>query len=243
MSSGYRLKGKIDVGPRWSVPFSYIDTRYDAENWGTYEYKDYSLNYFVDLGPVDVYQLHRYGGDPDYGRRSGIEWLKRTLARRGYTRPVIIVQHFKLEGGTDDGLTNPTPGYDWTLLYTYEQRNHLLEVLLPYNVIAFGVGHWHDASVPFQMMPRFKNRKGTMDSDWKERVVPQFQPGAAMSGNLGVVRVEKSTDQKGGERVTLNYVQGNGLYNDKYISWGYGYSDDLPKPKDLYVRQLQVSGH
>jgi cytolysin (calcineurin-like family phosphatase) len=230
----------INVGPRWSVPLSNMDTRYDAKNWGTYEYKDYSLNYFVDLGPIDVYHLHRYGGDADYGRKSGMEWLKRTLAKRGYTRPIIIVQHFKIVGTDDDGLMDPTPGWDWTTHYTYAQRDHLLEVLLPYSIVAFGVGHYHDPTPPEMTMPRFKNNKETMDSTYWDHFVPQFQPGAAFNGNFGVVRVESGTNQSGGQIFTVNYAQGNGVYNANAISWDAGWSQTV-WPRDLYVRELQVT--
>lgn len=119
---------------RYKVPLNSIHTRREKDVTGvrgTYDYETYSLNYFVNLGPVDVYQMHRYGGDDEYKRESGLSWLKRMLARKGYGRPVIIVQHYLF---SPDTIT-PT--------WTDEQRDRMLEVLLPYNIVAFFVGHNH----------------------------------------------------------------------------------------------------
>ncbi|KAH8927824.1 hypothetical protein BT69DRAFT_709505 [Atractiella rhizophila] len=116
---------------------------------GSYEWQKYSMNYVVNLGPVDVYQLHVFGGDPRHGRNDGLEWLKRTLAIKGYSRPVIIVQH-DLPSETQDQWVDEEA--------TVHETNHLMEVLLPYNVIAFLVGHNHDQGPCPQEVPRIPPR-------------------------------------------------------------------------------------
>ncbi|KAK5651798.1 hypothetical protein OQA88_11665 [Cercophora sp. LCS_1] len=116
------------VDPRFPVPPDNID----ADPAGTFYFQNYSFSYMIDLGPIDVYQLHLFGGDSYNHRKSGLDSLKHKLASRGYTRPVFIVQHIPMT----------IPGTDY---WDDAARDHLLEILRPYNVVGFGVGHWHGA--------------------------------------------------------------------------------------------------
>jgi hypothetical protein len=147
------------------------------------------MNYFVDLGPVDVYQLHRYGGDADWGRETGLDWLKRNLALRGYKRPVIIVQHFLFSDWYEMD-TEDSPSGVWTLA----KLNHLYEILLPYNVLAVCVGHKHypqgnlpnmvpvgwDAKERAPFSRPWPNERKTLPSSYVKRKLAEIRPGAAL---------------------------------------------------------------
>jgi cytolysin (calcineurin-like family phosphatase) len=232
-----RPEGQINVPARWPVPDDNIDIHNDAVTRGSYDYLKYSMNYVVDLGPVDVYHLHRYGGDADFGRRSGLDWLKLRLHKRGFTRPVIIVQHFPFVGGQPEGLVKGDPGWDWKTNWTFEQRDHLLEILLPYNVLALCGGHHHDPGQLYDWYPTFYNNKETMDATYTApKTCFQLRPGAAFNNFFGVVRV--STGANGVKH--LNYIQGT-AGNDG-VGWDRGATTMMvDTPPQLYVRGFKVS--
>lgn len=110
---------------------TFIDATRATSNEVFY-WTEHSFNYLVDLGPVDVYQLHVYGGDTEHGRASGMQFLKDNLRSGGPLRPVIVVQHY-------DFGSFSIPAW-----WTETQRDALLNVLEPYNVIAFLMGHEHN---------------------------------------------------------------------------------------------------
>jgi cytolysin (calcineurin-like family phosphatase) len=145
----------------------------DANGHGDFWWQDRSFNYRVDLGPADVYQMHRYGGDGDYGRADGLAWLKDRLDEGGPTRPVIIVQHY--------------PFSDWSAViphWTLDQRDALLQLLEPYNVIALLTGHIHDAAAFNQKVSR----------NGSTRVFSEFRPGSAGDhGWFALIRVSDTT--------------------------------------------------
>jgi cytolysin (calcineurin-like family phosphatase) len=173
MHAGVRVTG-------YAAP-AYPVTAIDADGDGGYDWGAHSFNYMVDLGPVDVYQMHRYGGDTDDGRSDGMDWLRGRLMRGGPNRPVIIVQHYGFV--TLDG--HP--------IWTEKQRDAFLDVLAPYNVIALLTGHTHDPSEFDQPVPV------------RGRVNPfrEFRPGGACDrGVFAAVRVS---------RTTLDVLFGNGI--------------------------------
>jgi hypothetical protein len=40
---------------------------------GTYWFQNFSFNYIVNMGLVNVYQLHLFGGDHTHNRKSGLD--------------------------------------------------------------------------------------------------------------------------------------------------------------------------
>ncbi|WP_432981440.1 metallophosphoesterase [Dactylosporangium sp. CA-233914] len=156
-------------------------TDIDADGDGGFKWREHSFNYRVDLGPVDVYQMHRYGGDSEWGRPDGLEWLRTQLERGGPHRPVIIVQHYPFLWTGD---RSP--------IWTTAQRDDFLRMLAPYNVIALLVGHIHDGYSFAQPV--------TIPGTGK--VLREFRPGAAGDyGAFALLRVTPST---------LDVVFGNG---------------------------------
>jgi hypothetical protein len=138
----------------------------------SFDWTQYSFNYMVDLGPVDVYQLHRYGGDNDFGRESGWDWLQQTLKQRGTIRPVIIIQHYTFQ--FKDIPMPPKP------FWNENQRDTLLKLLAPFNVVALLTGHIHE-------LPR--------NWPYKANDFNEFRPGscacedATTLGNFALVHV------------------------------------------------------
>ncbi len=156
-------------------------TAIDADGSGDYHWRKHSFNYKVDLGPVDVYQMHRYGGDSEWGRPDGLDWLRDQLARGGAHRPVIVVQHL--------------PFFDYDVLtptWTKQQRDDFLNLLAPYNVIALLTGHIHD-SPALNQAPVVPSTGGTLR---------EFRPGSA--GDLGTFAVVRVT------ATSLDVAFGNG---------------------------------
>lgn len=152
----------------WARP-AYPVTSIDADGKGGFNWHEHSFNYKVDLGPVDVYQVHRWGGDDAYGRPDGLDWLKRELDRRGPHRPVIIAQHDPFI------LTDPiSPSW------TEAQRDKFLEFLAPYNVIALLTGHIHSGS-DFGQPTTIPSTQGTFR---------EFRPGSSCDdGRFALIRV------------------------------------------------------
>ncbi|KAI0055626.1 hypothetical protein BV25DRAFT_1833000 [Artomyces pyxidatus] len=161
--------------PVYGIEGNNFDTEQEK---GSYSWQDYSLNYVVNLGPVDVIQLHRYGGDSEGGRRSGVNWLKQRLDERGHTRPIIIMQHYMFSDVIEDG-SGVTPNW------YKSQRDDLLDILSPYNIIGFFVGNNLGVGrLPYQVHVPTKN---------PTRTVPEFRPGSAWMQNFALVRVTPST--------------------------------------------------
>lgn len=152
-------------------PVMNIDAQDKSFNW-----EKHSFNYVVNLGPIDVYQMHRYGGDNENGRADGLIWLRERLAQGGIERPIIIVQHY---GFSDTEINAISP--NWTM----EQRDEFLKLLAPYNVIALLVGHIHNTlgTIPERIPLPDKNK-----------TIDEFRPGACGDGQaFAVVRVTKDT--------------------------------------------------
>ncbi|KAI0258385.1 hypothetical protein BC834DRAFT_975203 [Gloeopeniophorella convolvens] len=174
MHTGYHQLLLPDSNPVYGIPWQNIDS---DTGEGTFSYEDHSLNYVVDMGPFDVFQLHRYGGDSDDDRQSGVGWLEGRLEERGPTRPIIIVQHY-LFSQTSDTNGSITPAW------TSAQRNALLDILSPYNIVAFLVGHDHSVGPLPNWIPVPWNNA--------TRSVPEIRPGAAFNQNAALVRVTPS---------------------------------------------------
>jgi cytolysin (calcineurin-like family phosphatase) len=187
------------------VHFSHTDavipvTSIDSSNY-SYDWTNYSFNYVVDMGPVDVYQLHRYGGDGDYGRADGLAWVINTMKSRGVQRPSIVVQHYCF----DD--VGPYPDPNWN----QEERDYLLTQMAPFNVIAFLTGHVHEpyTSIPFQIGP--PNSQILFDC---------FRPGSCgCAGNFALVRVSATT---------FDLMQATTTSGQ--LEWSQGYSKSIPPP-------------
>jgi cytolysin (calcineurin-like family phosphatase) len=177
-------------------------TAIDANGKGSFDWKLNSFNYVVNLGPVDVYQLHVYGGDGEYGRANGIEWLKQTLAQRGTSRPVIIVQHYSLDL-TRENCETLSPNW------SDAERDALLGFLEPYNVIACLTGHDHSPQpLPLPIRIWFPDHGKSLDG---------FRPGASQNGNFAIVRVTSAT---------FDIIEGNVDENGN-CTWRAGYSKML----------------
>ncbi|NNU28652.1 metallophosphoesterase [Isoptericola sediminis] len=180
---------------KWSTSPTSKPTAIDAKEATSNEvfyWQDRSLNYVVDLGPVDVYQLHRFGGDAEYGHAPGTTWLTDQLKKRGATRPVIVVQHY-------DFSTFSIPAW-----WTDKQCDDLLELLEPYNVVAFLMGHHHSALSTIPLQRAYPS---------STKVADEFRPGSAgVHGNFALVRVSPSS---------LDVLQGSGA--GKTVQWINGY--------------------
>ena len=156
-----------------------------------------SLDYMVDLGPVDVYQLHVFGGDTQHGRASGMHFLRKTLAKRGTTRPVIIVQHY-------DFSSFSIPGW-----WTTTQRDALLTELEPYNVVAFLMGHDHSALTSIPLRQPYPGSS--------PKVAEEFRPGSAgVHGNFAILHIEGNS---------FNIMQGSGA--NGVLTWNQGFSKTI----------------
>lgn len=167
-----QMHGGVETGP-YKVDPVYPVTRIDSNGGGSFEWPEHSFNYKVDMGPFDLYQVHVYGGDGDYGRASGIGWLADRLAEQGPGRPVVIVQHYSFAD------TGGTPNW------TPEQRDAFLTVLRPYNVVALLTGHNHSQlrPVPYQVPVPGSTR--TFD---------EFRPGSCSDGQaFAVVRISDTS--------------------------------------------------
>lgn len=106
------------------------------------DWKNRSFNYSVDVGDVHFVQLHRYGGDTQWGRNTdGLAWLAADLQKVGIKKRVVICQHFgfKAESGND-------PDTQWTRA----QIEKLLSVIDPYNVVGIFHGHYHNPRRHYQ---------------------------------------------------------------------------------------------
>ncbi|KAI0258386.1 hypothetical protein BC834DRAFT_1045913 [Gloeopeniophorella convolvens] len=184
---------------------------------GTFDYEDYSLNYVVDMGPVDVFQLHRYGGDSDGDRATGLGWLKGKLEERGPTRPIIIVQHYLFSETVED----PDP---ITPTWTASQRNAMLDILAPYNIIAFLVGHNHGIGP----MPNW------VPVPWHNptRYVPELRPGAAFFELAALIRVTPST---------LDVVYGRASKGK--LTWSAGNNFPVPFANQIWEEVADLNGN
>ncbi|KAF1993716.1 hypothetical protein P154DRAFT_527585 [Amniculicola lignicola CBS 123094] len=231
MHRGYHQKVNLrwyDRTPRFEIPADAIDCNPN----GTFWWGDNSFNYVIDLGPVDVYQLHCYGGDNDHGRKSGLDWLKRKLAAKGYARPVVIVQHFSFFTWVNKGSDRAK--WDWC----ENQRDNFLEVLAPYNIIALCNGHIHDTEPKWPRAITVPNARGTFDIDPK-KVLYEFRPGSAMHQKFALFRVETP---KGGGPGSFNVIFYSAAVEGQIpITWTWkGWNKSLSVPAPIYVRDIVV---
>ncbi|KAI0055981.1 hypothetical protein BV25DRAFT_1669401 [Artomyces pyxidatus] len=204
MHTGYHQLLLPDSNAIYPIDWQNIDSEIGK---GTYAYDDYSLNYVVDLGPVDVFQLHVYGGDSDNDRQDGIGWLQGKLADRGQTRPIIIVQHYLFSETVENGGITPC--------WTNAQRDRLLNILSPYNIIGFFVGHNHGTGLLPNNIP--------VPTQNPTRNVPEFRPGCAFNQNFALVRVTPST---------LDVMYGTAA--NKQISWTNGGTFKVPFANQIW---------
>lgn len=158
MHAGYDVLG-ARIPPRFGV------TRIDATLGFFGDWRSCSYNYWVDVGPADIFQLHRYTGDSEFGRMSNSDWLKRQLSYRGRKRPIIVIQHYALDAETSPGLNK-------------NQIADILSLFSEYNVIAFLYGHIHN-----------KATRASYDLKYGSKTFSGFRPGAALSGYFGVGNV------------------------------------------------------
>lgn len=207
---------------RFPIPLS----QFDQQEQGSYEWDKYSFNYYIDMGLFDVYQLHRYGGDDMFGRKTGLTWLKNTLQRRGLNRPVVICQHY------DSRVSANPDEAGWSAA----QKDGLGEVLLPYNVICLMVGHLHDLNRSFPTWP-LPNQRNTISPNVAKAPI-EVRPGAAFCGGfaLGTVRTNENANP------TLEFLFGVTIPSDTNFQWTAGSSLEIkPKPdNELYIRGIEV---
>jgi cytolysin (calcineurin-like family phosphatase) len=104
-----------------------------------YSYDASSKNYSWNWNNVHLIQLNTWAGDDRGARTSGagLSWLANDLAQVG-SRPVIIFQHYGFDGFSDED--------QW---WTADERAAFYEVIASSNVIAFFVGHLHEAQEMF----------------------------------------------------------------------------------------------
>ncbi|KAF2680996.1 hypothetical protein K458DRAFT_433881 [Lentithecium fluviatile CBS 122367] len=217
MHTGFHrdLHGRpVATDPPFPIPANSIDSDPD----GTFYYQDHSFNYVVDLGPVDVYQLHLFGGDVAHERRSGLDWLKRKLAARGYTRPVFIVQHLPM--GYPDG--------DY---WNDSARDQFLEILRPYNVLGVGVGHDHYQAKIKEIRP--SSSTSGVEND---QHIYQVQPGPAFERKFGIIRVEESPTE---DEIITNILYGNVDSSTSEVVLTAGWNIRTPN-MELYVKDIEV---
>lgn len=223
-----------------SPPFPIDASNIDAPVEGSFEWKKHSFNYVVDPGLVDVYQLHRFGGDYYGGRKSGLNWLKHQLAMKGYSRPVIIVQHFRWDAVNDEGT-------DWAS-WKSDNRRLLNEVLLPYNVIAMCCGHWHNQkSLPTgnTWIARNDMNPPTLQPNRPQpKEIAEIVPGAAHNGYFSLLHGDYITDITTGNlpKLHLNIMHANiyGNPGNKFL-WTKGWNKAFAYPDPLYIRGVDVS--
>jgi cytolysin (calcineurin-like family phosphatase) len=202
--------GKTD--PKFPV------TQIDADGEGGIDWKKYSFNYFINLGPVDVYQLHVCGGDNRYGRASGQDWVRDRITERGLDRPVIIVQHY---------TTTQTSENDQDPDWSKAQRAAFLKFLEPFNVIALLDGHDHE---PLSYVPY---RVNLPDSS---QFIEEFRPGASQNGYFAVARVAKGS---------FNIITGQ-VDANKNLIWRQGYSKSFFIPENVILyrcRNIRDNNH
>ncbi|KAI0055633.1 hypothetical protein BV25DRAFT_1738374, partial [Artomyces pyxidatus] len=131
----------------------------------------------------------------------GIQWLKDKLEERGTTRPIIIVQHYLFSDTWEHGSITPS--------WHDTQRDALLDILSPYNIIGFFVGHNHGVGLLPNPIP--------VPTKNSTRNVPEFRPGCAFNQNFALVRVTPST---------MDVLYGTAA--NKKITWTNGASFKLP---------------
>lgn len=180
-----------------------------------------------------VPQLHQFGGDSTFGRKSGLDWLKRKLAIGGYSRPVIIVQHISVAGSDSDYGFTPAV------------RDKLLAILRPYNVIAMLVGHSHSTARVREVRP---STGVTIDGVRNNHQIWELRPGAAtlevshtnLDGTpgtrFGLVRVE---EPDAGNEVITNVVYGTVRQGKTKFEWQYGWSNRT-STAGLYLLDIEV---
>lgn len=221
----------VNTAPRYPIGPENID----SDPKGSYFFQNYSLNYKVDLGPVDVYQLHLFGGNTNHTRKSGLNWLKRKLAAGGYTRPVIVVQHLPV---TDLG-GQPDKDY-WTVA----DRDALLSILRPYNVLAVAVGHLHSPANEAEV-----KLTSPIDGVRNDHHMYEIRQGSASpdpghpddfdkktATRFAVVRVEESAS---GEQVTLDAAYGTIKLGETQVGWNRAWTNTTAKT-EMYVRDIKV---
>lgn len=228
MHTGHKRGNKCTA--RFPIPLN----QFDQQEQGSYEYDKYSFNYYIDMGLFDVYQLHRYGGDHENDRKSGLTWLKNNLQRRGLNRPIVICQHFMVS--YTENLTDGTG-------YTDAQRDALFEILLPYNVVCFMVGHDHNiptaGQTEFPSWP-FPNGRNTIQG-WsgQAKQPPEVRPGAAFDGAFALATVKDI----GSSKYTLEVLYGNTAQPQESIQWTSGLKPiefKLSQAQELYIRGIEV---
>ncbi|HEX7243058.1 MAG TPA: metallophosphoesterase [Longimicrobiaceae bacterium] len=180
------------------------------------DWTEHSFNYSVDLPTLHAVHLHKFGGDPRYGRAPGLQWLARDLAGVGTSKNVIVFQHFGWTPSAMGGETDTT----WTEL----EAGNLLSIVDRYNIVAIIHGHDHEAIEPYLVN----------DS------IPAFNPGAVTSDrkdpnagrHLGIARITADTLD-----VAYGQVDRQGC-----MQWGATYtrSIDPNKPPIVYSQLIQA---
>ena len=112
-----------------------------------------SRSYSYDIGGVHFVCGQLCAGDTTYCE-SNMQWISDDLKKYASDgRPVVYVQHY---------------GFDqWALeWWTEEQRQQLFDILAPYNLAAFFVGHTHEASIQhYRGIPIYQVNNAWRDSD------------------------------------------------------------------------------
>ena len=148
-------------------------TRFDAvdlDKWSGDSWKKKSCDYLVDTGGVIYLGLHRFGGDTDFGRASGLKTIKRWLQDYPSDTGIIIHQHYGWDRFSEEDR--------W---WTEEERDAMMEVFDGRNVIGIFHGHIH-TPVPYYYTKTIRNRE-----------IDLYSPGATFQRRFGVARIKNAT--------------------------------------------------
>jgi len=142
---------------------------------------DYDLDsdcYSWAWGGLHLVQLHRFAGDTRKSATDSLPWLKANLARFAADgRPVILFQHygwdsFSIERFDPEAKTFDDHGTGDPHWWSDVERQAMLEIIAPYNIVGIFHGHEHDTPMAY--------RQGDIDL---------FKPIAAFKGGYAVARV------------------------------------------------------
>jgi 3',5'-cyclic AMP phosphodiesterase CpdA len=218
---GYLRKvhaGTVFSGP--IQPVTHIDKPPQTNLSGSF-WRSYSCNYSVDRGGVHFIQLHRFGGDTRNGRAAGLGWLREDLRRVGTSTPVVVFQHF---GFTETIVpSNETGDTTWS----YAEREALLSILRPYNVVALFHGHDHEVIRRHVV----ENRWDAFDPGSVKPDPPNDNPEGA---KLGICRIVIHSEKEAPDTLEVFYgtaKSGGAIVFDDAL---YFYKELRPWPDHQY---------
>jgi hypothetical protein len=140
------------------------------------------------------------------------------------------VQHFNIAQDFDDSF--------WSV----DDKNKMLEVLMPYNLIAICTGHQH---LPVGLLPGRIPMVNMMDSvvigAWTREpgYIPELRPGGALVTDFALVRVAAPAS---GEGISMDVLYGTLEPSpSKPLQWMRGWNLTKTANQQLYVAKFKVS--